>query len=105
MTQKDIYDYLKSNPLNVAVHVGSLEEMNGKDYIFLDFTTDELIGSDDKGEYQTAIQMTVATKDWKTRIQLVRFIMEKFNVSVTYETSREFQYYLAKCNTSVILYG
>lgn len=104
MTQKDIYEALLKNPLNVEVHIGDLEDLNGKDYIFLDFTTDDIMPSDDKGAYQTFIQITCATKNWKDRKTLVKFIKELFNVSITYETSSSFQYYLARCSFGCLLY-
>lgn len=39
-TQKEIYTYLKNNPLHVPVHIGDLEDMEGQDYIFLDVLND-----------------------------------------------------------------
>lgn len=105
MTQKEIFDYLKANPLNVAVHVGDLEDLNGRDYIFLDFLYDELIGFDNKGIYKTEIQITIVTKDYEDRRALVNYVKEGFNVSVSYETSDEFLYYLARCRTEVIIHG
>lgn len=103
MKQKDIYDWLKTNPLGVDVEVGSKDDLNGRDYLFLNFLTEELIGSDDKGVYKTSVQITVATKDFEDRNLLVDFIKEKFNVYVTYDTSDEFEYYVADCNFEVIL--
>ena len=105
MTQKDIVDYLKLNPYNTNVNVGSLEDMNGKDYIFVDYLTENLIGSDDKGVYKTSIQLTVATKDFDKRKQLVNYIQNKFNVDVVYEMHDEYEYYLARCTFEGILNG
>ena len=105
MTQKELYTFLLNNPLKVNVHVGSLEDLNGEDWIFLDFLTEDLIGSDDKGCYRTSLQITIATKDFENRKSLVRYVQGFLNVSVTYETSREFQYYLARCQSGVILNG
>ena len=56
-TQKEIYDYLLANPLEVDVSVGDVEDLNGKDYIFLDYTSDNLISSDNRGVYQTYLQI------------------------------------------------
>lgn len=103
-SQKDIYEYLLANPLNVDVAVGNVEDLNGKDYIFLDFLNDELIGYDDKGAYQSFIQITVCTRDFDNRRILTEYVKDKFNVSVTYEKSLEFEYYLARCNCGLILY-
>lgn len=104
MTQKDIYDYLSANPLGVAVHVGDLEDLHGNDYIFLDFLSDDLIGFDNGGIYKTEIQITVVTKDFENRKVLTQYVKDKFNVSVSYETSDEFLYFLARCRTEAILY-
>lgn len=103
--QKDIYEYLLANPLKVAVHIGDLEDMNGKDYIFLDYLNDELIGSDDKGCYRTDLQITTATRDFENRKILVNYIKDYFNVSVSYEKSEEFDYYLARCRTGILING
>lgn len=105
MTQKDIYDFLRLNPLGVSVQVGSKEDLNGDDYLFLNFISDQIIGSDDKGPYKTSALITVATKGFEDRATLVEFIKEKFNVYVVYETSDEFEYYTADCSFEVILNG
>ena len=104
-TQKEFYEYLKNNPLKVEVHIGDLEDMNGKDYIFFDYLSDELIGSDDRGCYQSFIQITVATRSFEDRKILVNYIKDYINVSVSYEKSEEFEYYLARCNLGVLMYG
>lgn len=103
-TQKDIYDYLVANPLKVDVCVGDVEDLNGKDYIFLDYLNDELISSDDKGVYQSYIQITIATRDFSNRKSLVEYVKDYFNVSITYEKSFEFEYYVARCNCGVLMY-
>lgn len=105
MTQKEIYDYLLANPLQTNVCVGQVDDLNGQDYIILDFLNEDLIGYDDKGTYRTYIQMTVATKDFENRKTLVSYIKQKFNVEVNYETSAEFQYFLARCRTGILLNG
>jgi len=103
-TQKDIYDYLLANPLKVDVAVGSVEDLNGKDYIFLDYTDENLIGYDDKGAYQTYMQITVATKDFENRKTLVKYVKDYLNVVVAYEKSIDFEYYLARCTCGVLMY-
>ena len=72
-TQKELYELLCTNPLNVDVHIGDLDDMQGKDYIFLDFINDVAIGYDDNGDYQTIIQISVATKDFEKRIKNLTF--------------------------------
>lgn len=103
-TQKMIYDYLLSNPLNVDVSVGDVENLNGGDYIFLDFTNDDLMGSDNRGTYQSYIQITVATRDFRNRKTLVEFIKNYLNVSVTYEKAIDFEYFIARCECGVLMY-
>ena len=102
-TQKEIYDYLLANPLGVDVHIGDLEDLQGRDYIFFDYTSDQLIGSDDSGCYLSLVQFAVATKDFDSRRVLVRFIKDKFNVSVTYDRSDEFEYYVAYCTCGILI--
>lgn len=103
-TQKMIYDYLLSNPLNVDVSVGDVENLNGGDYIFLDFTNDDLMGSDNRGTYQSYIQITVATRDFRNRKTLVEFIKNYLNVTVTYEKAIDFEYFIARCTCGVLMY-
>lgn len=104
MTQKDIYDYLCNNPLGVEVHIGDLEDMNGKDYIFFDYLNEELISSDDRGCYQTFCQITIATRDFNRRKVLVDYLKNYINVSISYEKSDEFEYYLARCDFGALFY-
>lgn len=104
-TQKEIYDYLLANPLHVEVHVGALEDMNGQDYIFYDPLYDNIIGSDDKGVYRTRIQITVATRDFERNKTLVNYIKDYLNVSVNYDKSYEFEYYLTRCESGILMYG
>lgn len=104
-TQKQIYDYLVANPLGVTVAVGSVDELNGADYIFLDFTDEELISSDNGGEYRTSIQITVATRDFENRKTLVNYIKNYLNVSIDYEKAIDFEYYVARCTCGVLMNG
>lgn len=103
MTQKEIYEYLKGNPLNVEVHIGDLEDLNGKDYIFLNYLNEKIIGSDNKGDYLSFIHMTVCCKDFDNTRLLVRYIKDKFNCAIDYERTN-YGYYLARCVTSGFIY-
>lgn len=103
-TQKEIYDFLKANPLNVNVHIGDLEDMNGKDYIFFDVLNDIAIGSDDTADYQTVIQISVLTKDYENRKTLVKYIKSEFLSAPIYSRSDEYEYYQAQFTTGVFLY-
>lgn len=103
-TQKEIYDYLKANPLEALVAVGSVETTNGADYIFLDYESDELIPSDNKGCYQTYLQVTIATRNFTDRKILTDYVKEFLPVSVTYEKSAEFEFYMAMCTCGVLIH-
>lgn len=102
-TQKMIYDYLLTNPLGIDVSVGDVENLNGGDYIFLDFTNDNLMGSDNRGTYQSYIQITIATRDFRNRKTLVEFVKRYLNVSVTYEKAIDFEYFVARCECGVLM--
>ena len=104
-TQKQIFDYLVANPLGVEVHVGALEDMNGQDYIFYNPLYDTLLGSDDRGVYRSRLQITVATRDFEDNKTLVNYVKDFFNVSVNYDKSYEFEYYLTRCECGVLMYA
>ena len=104
-TQKEIYEYLVANPLNIDVHIGDLEDMNGKDYIFLDYMNDVAMLRDNNADYQTLIQISVLTKDFEDRKTLVNYIKEEFLSAPTYSKSDEFEYYQAQFTIGVIISG
>ena len=85
--------------------VGDVNELNGKDYIFLDYTDEELIGSDNRGEYQMYLQITVATRDFDSRKALVEYVKNLLNVTITYEKDFDFEYYIARCTCGVLMNG
>ena len=103
-TQKEIYDYLVANPLGVNVSIGDVENLNGKDYIFLDYTNETLISSDNDAVYQTYLQITVATRNFVNRKTLVEYVKQYLNVLVDYDKSFEFEYYVARCTCGVLMY-
>lgn len=103
-TQKEIYDYLLANPLGIDVSVGDVKNLNGGDYLFLDFTNDELIGSDNSGCYQSYIQVTIATRDFEDRKTLVKYVKDFLNVSVMYEKAIDFEYFVARCTCGVLMH-
>lgn len=103
-TQKEIYDYLKANPLNVAVHIGDLEDTNGKDYIFFDLVEEIAELRDDRADYQSMIQISVLTKSYEDRKTLVNYIKNEFLSAPTYSKSDEYEYYQAQFNIGVFLY-
>ena len=102
-TQKEIYEYLKANPLGTNVHVGDLEDMEGQDYIFLDYFSDNPILCDNDGYYQTIIEISVLTKDFEDRKTLVKYIKKKFLSTPSYSRSDEYEYYQAQFTTGVFL--
>lgn len=104
-TQKEIYDYLKANPLGVEVHIGDLEDMDGKDYIFLDLGNDIALLRDNDADYESIIQISVLTKDYDDRATLVKYIKKQFLSAPTYSKSDEFEYYQAQFDIGVFIYG
>ncbi len=102
-TQKEIYDYLKANPLSVDVHIGDLEDMDGKDYIFLDFINDVAMLRDNNADYQSLIQISVLTKDFEDRKTLVKYIKDEFLSAPVFSKSEEFEYYQAQFTIGVFI--
>lgn len=102
-TQKEIYDYLKANPLGTNVHIGDLEDMNGQDYIFLDYLNDIPMLSDDTADYQSRIQISVLTNDFENRKVLVDYIKQEFLIAPEYSRSDESHYYMAQFTTGVFI--
>ena len=105
ITQKELFDYLKLNPLNVKVWVGDLDDLEGEDYIFVDLITDNLIASDDKGIYKSTIQITIATQSYDDRNTLTDYVKDYLNVSARYDRQDEYQYFLAILECEVIFNG
>ena len=104
LSQKQIYDYLCANPLGVNVNIGELEDLNGADYIFLDYEREELIGSDNKGVYKTYFEIVVACKNFDDCRALTRYVQDKFNVEVRYNQASDFEYYLSQMNGWILVY-
>lgn len=102
-TQKEIYDYLVANPTDTEVHIGDLEDMNGEDYIFLDFLNDVAMLRDNNADYQTMIQISVTTKDFEKRKTLVQYIKNEFLSAPSFSKSQESEYYVAQFTIGVIL--
>lgn len=103
-TQKEIYDYLKANPLGTQVHIGDLEDMDGQDYIFLDYMNEEPMLRDNEADYQMIIQISVLTKDFEDRKTLVNYIKQKFLIAPEYSRSDESEYYQAQFTTGVFVH-
>lgn len=104
-TQKEIYDYLCANPLGTAVHVGNLEDMNGSDYIFLDYFQDIAMLRDDSADYQTILQISVLTRDYEDRKALVNYIQDEFLSAPTYSRNITYEYYQAQFNIGVFIHS
>lgn len=102
-SQGEIYSLLKNNPLNVAVHIGDLADMQGKDYIFLDYLFDNPIGYDNNGTYLTNMQISVATRNLETCKTLIKYIKSHFYGTITYTKSSEYDYFLAQMSIRLFL--
>ena len=103
-TQKEIYDYLVANPLSTNVHVGALEDMNGNDYIFINYMDELPTLHDDDANYQSLIQISVLTKDFENRKTLVNYIKKQFIFAPNYSRSDEGEYYQAQGTIGVFIY-
>lgn len=103
-TQREIYEYLCANPLGVIVPIGDVGALNGRDYIFLDYTSENAIPSDNKGDYQTYLQITVATHNFDDRRTLTEYVKQYLPVSITFEKSLEFEYFVARCTCGVLMH-
>lgn len=104
-TQKEIFELLKSNPLNVKVHTGDLDDLNGEDYIFFDSLSDDLIASDNSGSYVTEVQFTVFCKNFDDRKRLVNFLKQNFVGRVNRENDIKNGYFLARMRTELFING
>jgi len=102
-TQGQIYNYLSQNPLNLEVFVGDAENLNGGDYIFFDITNEDMIHYDNRGAYQTYIQITIATKNYDNRNLLVNYVKKFLNVTVNYEKAIDFEYFIARCECGILM--
>lgn len=102
-TQKELGDYLADNPLGVAVHVGDLDNMNGKDYIFLDYLNEQIIPYDNNGCYKTELQISVYTKSFINRKTLVDYIKNLSQFDIQYLGSNEGNYFVANMTTQLFI--
>lgn len=102
-TQKEIYDYLKANPYNAEVWIGDLYNMNGDDYIFLNYTSERNIPSDNAGCYITSVQIDVYTRDFVKRKQIVDYVKSLSQFSITYMPSNEGNYFVAQMSTELFI--
>ena len=102
-TQKEVFDYLSANPLGTAVHFGNLEDMDGKDYIFVDYYNDVPMLRDNEADYQNVIQISVLTKDYENRKTLTNYIKDEFLISPNYSFSDEHEYYMAQFTTGLFI--
>lgn len=103
-TQKEIFDYLEDNPLGLEVRMGAIPDMEGKDYIVLDYLLDLPTLHDNTATYQKQMQITVLTKDYEKRKSLINYIQSKFLTSATYSMSSESDYYIAQFQIGVFIY-
>lgn len=103
LTQKQIGDYLVANQYNVKVAFGDLENMNGDDYIFVDYLNEELIPADNKGCYKTNVQISIYTKDFAKRKSLVEYVKGLSQFRITYQGSDEGNYFVAILQTELFL--
>lgn len=104
-TQKQLGDYLSSNPYGIELYVGDKELKNGIDYIFLDYMNENIIPSDNKGCYTTTIQISIYCKDFAKRKKVVDYVKKLVQCSIEYEGSDEGNYYIAILRSEIFLNG
>ena len=102
-TQKQLGDYLADNPLRVPFHVGDLENMNGKDYIFLDYLSEENIPYDNEGCYITNVQVSIYCKNFVNRKVLVDYVKGLSQFDILYQGSQEGNYFVAIMTTQLFI--
>lgn len=101
--QQEMFELLQNNPLNIAVDIGDLEEMDGSDYICFDKLEDTYIGYDDTGIHQTTIRFTVRCKSYDDRDTTIDFLKENFKGDVSYEHDTEQEYFIGRLTTGVFI--
>ena len=102
-SQKQLGDFLAANPLGVAVHVGDLDNMNGRDYIFLDYLNEQIIPFDNSGCYKAELQISVYTKSFINRKILVDYIKGLSQFDIQFEGSEEGNYFVANMITQLFI--
>lgn len=102
-SQKELFDYLKANPLNANVHIGDIDNMNGRDYIFLDYLSESPDRFDNDGCYKTSIQISVYVRNFINRKTLVDYIKRLSVFDITYDDSQEGNYFVADMITEIFL--
>lgn len=104
-TQKEIVEFLKDNPVNATVHVGDLPNMNGDNYIFLDYLSENLISYDNEGCYKTSVQISIYTKEFSNRKIITDYVKELCQFNITYQGSDEGNYFVAILTSEVFING
>lgn len=103
-TQKEIYEYLADNPLNIEVRMGAVEDMLGQDYIILEYLNDIPTLHDNTAIYQKQMQITCLTRDYEDRKTLINYVQAKFLTSANYTMSDQSDYYIAQFTIGVFIY-
>ena len=102
-TQKELFDYLKNNSYGIKVHIGDLDNMNGEDYIFLNYLSETNIPFDDDGCYKTTIQIDIYVKDFVKRKPLVDYVKGLSQFDIDYSSSNEGNYFVANMTTDIFI--
>lgn len=104
-TQKEIYEILSDNPLGLEVKMGAVEDLEGQDYIILDYLNDLPVLHDDTACYQKQMQITTLTKDYEDRKTLIDYIQSNFLTPANYMMSDQSDYYIAQFTIGVFIYA
>lgn len=101
-TMKELAVFLKANPLGIDVYKGD-SVLIGKDYIFLDFTGFNQIGSDDGGVTVSAITINVYCRNYSDRDTTVKYLLTKLFGTVEYTRDEDNNYFVATLERGVFV--
>lgn len=102
-TQTEIKEYMEANPYGFLFHIGDLASLNNQDYIFFAYASERLISADNKADYVSSVEVSIASTDYDKVRAVARYVQGLFNIGFTYSNSDEHEYYLAQGETEVFI--
>lgn len=104
ISQSELFNYLKNNPLNVEVRMGAIEDLRGQDYIVLDMLNQTTTTFDNTAIYQTQVQISILTTSYEHRKALVKYVQDRFIAPAIFTMSAQSDYYVAQLQFGLFLY-